>query len=89
MYIKKNNIISIIKIDGIPIVNLGCFVLCLKQYIPKREPIDPPAIAIVIRAFSDILHLCFMARFLSMYIKIKPNKFIINKKINMKFFINY
>ncbi|CAI3688492.1 hypothetical protein CNEO4_700001 [Clostridium neonatale] len=85
----RNNIISIIKIAGIPKVNLRCFVLCLKQYNPKREPIEPPIVATAISVLSDILHSCFIARFLSIYIKIKPNKFIIVKNINMIFFINY
>lgn len=55
----------IIKQTGTPIMNLGCFVLCLKNCIPRNAPTEPPINAEKIKVFSLILNLCFIAFCLS------------------------
>ena len=60
-------------------INCQCFVLCRNICIPMIEPILPPKSAIRKRVFSDMRHWCFLARFLSVYIKRIAHRFIIIK----------
>ena len=84
-----NAIISIICntiITGIPIKNLGFFVLWWKVYIPAIAPMLPPIKAKVNSVDSFILHLSFSAFFLSINIAKKAIMFIISKYIIIFYF---
>lgn len=74
-------------IKGIPNLNLGFLVLCLKICIPVNIPILPPIKLRDTNVFSEILYLCFIALFLSINIIIKDKKFIIIR-YDSKIFIN-
>ena len=47
--------ILIANIIGTPNTNLLCLVLCLKVYIPIKEPNDPPSKQTKNKLFSEIL----------------------------------
>jgi hypothetical protein len=72
-------IIFNIKINGKPIENFLCIVLCLKIFIDMIIPRAPPKIAVIKRLCSDILHPPVFDLILSYDIKKKEKMFIENK----------
>ena len=63
------------KINGRPIINLICLVLCLKVMKPEYTPGNPPTIEIKKKYFSGILQIFFMALLLSIAAITNPAKF--------------
>jgi len=62
-------------ITGIPIENKGLRVLCLNIFIPRRQPIEPPIRARVMRVASGILHFARADLLLSIPNAINPPRF--------------
>lgn len=58
-----------------------CLVLCLNLYVPMYVPIEPKKRERKRNVFSLILHLLFLARYLSYPINKKDIRFIINTYI--------
>lgn len=59
-------------ITGIQMVNFGSLVLCLKAYMPARQPKEPPKMEITKKAAFGIRHLFPTAFFLSAPIRMNP-----------------
>ena len=67
--------VVIIAAIGRQILNVQCFVLCLKIFIPSNAPIPPSKRAERSRVFSEIRYLFFLACLLSRKKRIKAFKF--------------
>ena len=70
-------------------VNLRCFVLWRKAFIPKRHPILPPMAATVISVASGMRHKFFRALCLSASIRISPSALTSNRYMTKSFMCEF
>src|SRR5690625_4335845 len=76
-------------INGNPYLNATCFVLCRNKIIPIVIPRPLPNIAMVHNVVSEMRYFLFIARRLSINMKINPIKLIPRKILNTIFNLNH